>query len=93
VLRDLGDKVPSDLKTQVEDKVAQVRQVMNSDDTETIRKATEELNQVVQKIGEAAYQQAEPSPGEPGVETEPGSEPDTGESTNGEDDVVDGEFA
>ena len=93
MLRDLGDKVPPDLKSQVEEKVTQVRQKIDSDDTEAIRKATEELNEVVQKVGEAAYQQAEPSPGEPGVEPEPEPEPEAGESTNGEEDVVDGEFA
>ena len=57
VLRDLGDKVPGDLKSEVEDHVAKVRQVLNSDDAESIRKETEALSQVVQKVGAAAYQQ------------------------------------
>ncbi len=47
VLRDLGDKVPGDLKSKVEDQVAKVRQVMDSEDVETIRKETEALNQIV----------------------------------------------
>jgi molecular chaperone DnaK len=85
VLRDLGDKVPGDLKSKVDDQVAKVRQVMNSDDTDTIRKETEALNQIVSQIGAAAYQQPGPAPEQPGGDggKEPGPE--------GED-VVDGEY-
>jgi len=100
-LRDLGDKVPADLKTQTEDAVGRLRSQMNSDDLDGLRKATEELGQIIQKIGAAAYQQApsgEPAPepgGNPGGS--PGANPDGG--TNGPqsgqpggEDVVDGEF-
>ena len=70
VLRDLGDKVPGELKSEVEDHVAKVRQVLNSDDAESIRKETEALSQVVQKVGAAAYQQGAPAGGEtPGTES------------------------
>jgi molecular chaperone DnaK len=88
VLRDLGDKVPGDLKSQVEDHVAKVRQVLNSDDAESIRKETEALSQVVQKVGAAAYQQGAPGGEAPGTES-PGPEAKPG--PEGED-VVDGEF-
>jgi molecular chaperone DnaK len=37
VLHDLGDKVPAELKKQVEDNIARVREVMNQDDVEAIR--------------------------------------------------------
>ncbi len=86
-LRELGDKVPADVKSKVEDQVAKVREVLDGEDTETIRKETEELNQIIQQIGAAAYQQDQPetppSTDEASDETEPGPE--------GED-VVDGEF-
>ncbi len=89
VLRDLGDKVPGDLKSEVEDHVAKVRQVLNSDDAESIRKETEALSQVVQKVGAAAYQQGAPAGGEtPGTES---SGPEAKPGPEGED-VVDGEF-
>ncbi len=87
-LRDLGDKVPADLKTQVEDHVSKVREVMTGEDSETIKRETEALNQVIQQIGAAAYQQGA---------TEVGA-PEAGESDAGPDsgpegeDVVDGEF-
>ncbi len=88
VLRDLGDKVPGDLKSQVEEKVSKLRETLNTNDTDTIRRATDELNQVLQQVGTAAYQQSGPAAGAPGggPGTGPGQGPDTGE------DVVDGEF-
>jgi molecular chaperone DnaK len=89
VLRDLGDKVPADLKTQVEGKISEVRQVLDSNDAEKIRKAADDLNQVLQQVGAAAYQQGGPTaaPGEPqsGPQTGPSDQP-------GGEDVVDGEF-
>jgi molecular chaperone DnaK len=95
-LRDLGEKVPGDLRSQVEDEVAKVRAVMDGDDLEAIKTATEALNQVIQQIGAAAYQQEAPEAGGPGDQTqsEPGSEPDAGaEGDAGDDeDVVDAEF-
>ena len=88
VLKDLGDKVPADMKSKVEDGVVSVREVMDSDDIEAIRKATEDLNQIVQQIGAAAYAQADPAEGEPS----PDAEPETDNGTSDDEDVVDGEF-
>ena len=90
VLKDLGEKVPAELKRQVEERTSSLRAVLNSDNPETIRKATEELNQVVQQVGAAAYQQSGPPAGEPG----PGPGPDAGQgqAPGGDEDVVDGEF-
>ncbi len=82
VLRDLGDKVPADLKSQVEEKIAKVREAMNSNDLQSIQRASEDLNQVLQQVGAAAYQQSGPAAGAPGSDQGP---------TSGED-VVDGEF-
>jgi molecular chaperone DnaK len=84
VLRDLGDKVPADLKSQVEEKIAKLREVMNSNDLETIQRASEDLNQVLQRVGAAAYQQSGPAAGAPGA--------DKGPSSGEGEDVVDGEF-
>jgi molecular chaperone DnaK len=99
-LRDLGDKVPEDLKSQVNEKVAKVRELMESEDVESLKRATEDLNQVVQQIGTVAYQQAGPQTGAPGTEQQ-GTEPDSGSSDGGgpeegsgndDEDVVDAEF-
>ncbi|MCK5313633.1 MAG: molecular chaperone DnaK [Anaerolineales bacterium] len=89
-LHDLGDKVPADLKSNVEDHVAKVREVMDSEDAESIKRATEALNEVIQQIGAAAYQQAGPEVGTPG-EGEPDAGPESAPGDEDEDEV-DGEF-
>ena len=95
-IRDLGDKIPEEMKEKVETETAKVREVISSEDAAAIREATDALMSVVQELGAAAYQQSEPAaetePGE--AESEPESEPESGEEDgeeNGED-VVDGEF-
>jgi len=82
-LRDLGDKVPADVKTKVEDQVAKVRGVLDSGDVETLQRETEALNQVIQEIGASAYQQEEPQAQAP--EADGGDESETGSD---EEDVV-----
>ncbi len=57
VLGDLGEKLPADLKTEVQTAVAEVRKVKDSEDETNIRKAVDALSQVVQKIGAAVYQE------------------------------------
>ncbi len=84
-LRDFGDKVPADVKTKIEDKVKVVRDVMNTDNPDAIKKATEELGLEIQQLGASMYQQ--PSPEAPGA-----AEGEQPPSTDGGEDVVDGEF-
>ena len=77
VLHDLGDKVPADLRKSVEERISKVREVMNGNDLETIRRLTEELSEELQKVGSAAYQQApsEPAPEQPGNQGDGPSRP------------------
>jgi molecular chaperone DnaK len=97
-LEDLGDKVPQDVQEQVRAKVADVKKVLEDPDAsaETIEQATEELTKVVQKIGEAAYQQQGPMPGGmPGAEgyAPPSDAPSDEEQSGPEgEDVIDGDF-
>src|SRR5262249_32574476 len=60
-LRDNADKVPADLKTEVEAKVQTVRTALQGTDADAIRSAAEDLSTSLQKIGEAVY-------GQPGAE-------------------------
>ena len=85
-LKDLGDKIDGEIKTKVEDAVAKVRGMIDGEDIEALNKATEELMEVVQSMGAAAYQQAGPEMGG-------APEGETGEAPGGDDeDVVEGEF-
>jgi molecular chaperone DnaK len=83
-LKEFGDKIPAELKSEVEAKVAEVRGKAQGEDVEAIRSATEALGQAVQKIGASVYQ--EPNP-EAGGANQPGGQ---GGSEPGPD-VVDGE--
>ncbi len=74
-LKESGEKVPSQIRSEVEDGMARVRQAAAGEDAAAIRTAVEALGQMVQKIGAAVYPQPE-TPGGPG-----GADPD----------VVDGE--
>jgi molecular chaperone DnaK len=92
-LRDLGDKVPADVKTNVEQQVIKVRESLSTNDTAQIKSATDQLFQIIQQIGAAAYQQQGPAAGPVGGSPEPGAGSSSGPSNGPSDDnVVDGEF-
>ncbi len=86
-LREHKDKIPAELNKEVEDKVAAVRSALQGADTEAIKKATQELSDLMQKVGTTVYQQQPPPPG---GETPPGQE-GGGEGGEGEG-TVEGEF-
>ena len=58
-LREAGDKITADEKKPVEEKIEALKKVKDGDDKEAIKKATEELSQVAQKIGEKLYKVAQ----------------------------------
>jgi molecular chaperone DnaK len=91
VLKDLGDKAPAELKSQVEDRIAKVRGVLNNEDQQAIQKAADDLSQVLQQLGSAAYQQAGPQQSAPGDGSSPGG-PEGGPEGPDDGEVVDGEF-
>ncbi|MBE3039257.1 MAG: molecular chaperone DnaK [Chloroflexi bacterium] len=76
VLNELGEKVPAEVKTEVQAAVDEVKKVKEGEDEPAIRKAVDALSQAVQKVGAAAYEQA---PEQPGPEADP-QKPD-GENT------------
>ncbi len=85
-LREQKEKIPADLNQEVENKVKAVRSALQGSDIEAVRRATQELNEALQKVGAAIYQQQAPPPG---GETPPGEEGKKGKE--GED-TVEGEF-
>ena len=91
-LRDFGDKVPADLKSQIEASSKNLKDLMAKDDVNAIRNGTESLGQLIQKVGAGMYQQPggpQQGPGEAGGTAD--GNPGAGSSGGGED-VVDGEF-
>ncbi|MHC1591328.1 MAG: molecular chaperone DnaK, partial [Candidatus Helarchaeales archaeon] len=62
-LKDAGDKVPADTKKEVEEKMESLKKVKDGDNKEEIEKATKELSETMQKIGQAAYGSQEQAQG------------------------------
>ena len=94
-LRDAGDKVSAELKSEVEGKVAAVRSALNGQDVAYIRRTMQELSDTLQKIGSAVYGQ----PGQGPAGEQPGGGPqgapgDTGGQPGGQqqDGTVEGEY-
>jgi len=59
-IRDGGDKVPADVKTDVEAKIADAKKAKEGTDLPAIKKATEDLSLAMQKIGEAMMKNQQP---------------------------------
>ena len=56
-LRDAGDKVPAEIKKDIEEKIESVKKVSGGDDKSAIESATSALSQSLQKIGELLYKE------------------------------------
>ncbi len=82
-LRDFGDKLPEDAKTQTHERIDALRSAEQSGDATKIRAAADALNQHIQTLGGKLYEQpaAEGAPGAGGSQQGPQGE-----------DVVDAEF-
>ncbi|NLV73953.1 MAG: molecular chaperone DnaK [Chloroflexi bacterium] len=82
-LKDLGDKVPADVRSDVEAKIAAAREAVKGSDTEEMRRRGQELSAVLQQVAAAAYQQ-------PGDQTPP---PGNDAQQPGDDEqTVEGDF-
>jgi len=57
-LKEAGDKVSSDSKKEVEDKIEALKKVKDGDNMEEVKQKTTELSQSIQKIGAELYQAA-----------------------------------
>jgi len=56
-LREAGEKISSDLKKEVEEKIAQLKKAKDGNDIEVIKQKTQELSAAIQKVGAQMYQQ------------------------------------
>jgi molecular chaperone DnaK len=87
VLRDFADRLPEDAKKQTQEKIDALKKAVEGGNPETIKAATDALNQQVQALGGSMYQQPEGAP------AEAASGDESGKQQKGPDeDVVDAEF-
>ena len=85
-LRDYGDKIPADVKQEIESKITAVKSAIQGNDIDSLRSTTQELSQAMQKVGASVYQQ----PGQPQPNSdEQGS---TDKKPDNEEGTVEGEF-
>lgn len=75
-LKDAGDKVPADIKTEVEGKIADLKKAREGEDETAIKSASEALSASMSKIGEAMAK-TQPSDGTPKEEAG-GTPPEAG---------------
>jgi molecular chaperone DnaK len=84
-LREGGDKLPADLRREVEGKITQVRSALQGGDIAQVQQATNELQAALQKVGAHVYA---------GAGVGQGGQPSSGSSGEGpiSDGTVEGEF-
>jgi molecular chaperone DnaK len=90
-LKDNEDKVPGEVKTEVEEAVAELKEKLKGesaegDNTAEIRSATEKVAAVSQKLGQALYADAQ------GAQAAGGASAGAGDQAKADDDVVDAEI-
>ncbi|MFI2262797.1 molecular chaperone DnaK [Streptomyces tubercidicus] len=91
-LKDNEDKIPGEIRTEVQEAVTEVKEKLKGEDTAEIRTASEKLAAVSQKMGQAMYadtQGAQATPGAEGAAAGAGG-PDA--AAGEQDDVVDAEI-
>ncbi|OEJ37515.1 molecular chaperone DnaK [Streptomyces agglomeratus] len=92
-LKDNEDKVPGDVKTEVQTAVAELKEKLKGEDTAEIRTATEKVAAVSQKLGQAMYAdaQAQSQAQGPGAGAGTGAGSGSARAEN-EEEVVDAEI-
>jgi molecular chaperone DnaK len=68
---ELKDKIPADAKSKLEAEITKVEEALKTDNTDTIKAATDQLNKVWGEIAQNLYQQ-------PGADGQPGAGPQPG---------------
>ena len=88
-LKEYGDKLPADVKGQIESGIAKLKKEIESDDTAAMKSTMQELEQLLMKLGEAVYAQQQQQQGAAAGNAGAGQQ---NANNNGNDDgVVDAE--
>jgi molecular chaperone DnaK len=86
VLSENAERIPADVKGEVESKMEALRSATKGGDVSTLRRAMDEFNEALQKVGQHIYQGAGAGAGASG----PGGQAAGGEKP--QDDVVDADY-
>ena len=89
-LKELGEKIPGNVKVDIEAKIATVRETLKGNDTDAIKTAYTELQNKFQAASEELYKNAAASGA--GAQSEGASQAGAAEAPKKDGDVVDAEF-
>jgi molecular chaperone DnaK len=97
-LKELGDKVSADDRSNIERAISELRDALKTDDADVIKKKMELLTQASHKLAEEMYKSAGATGGPSSAGPAPGPEAQTDRGTTGgagakkDDDVIDAEY-
>ena len=93
-VKELGDKVPADMKKQAEDAVAEAKKALDGTDIDAIKAAGDKLQEVGHKLAEVVYSSAQQdaAAGNADAAGQAGAGAQAGSSSNSGDDVVDADY-
>ena len=100
-LKEVGDKIPAQSKKDIDEKIDALKKVKDTDKIEEVKSKTDELSQVMQKIGAELYQKQQQSqpqggPGNAGEQKKPengtGDKPGSGAGDKPENGAEDADF-
>ena len=84
LVRDEGDKISDELKTEIQTKISEVRESLDGQDVLKIEQLTEELQMTIQKVGEAVYSAASTPQGNDSYASDASDEPPADATVEGE---------
>ncbi len=93
-MSEAGDKIPADVRADIEARVKDVRDALSSDDAsvETLKSAAEALGEALQKAGAAVYGDGAEGAGGGAENGAPGGEGEGGDEEAAEEGTVEGEY-
>lgn len=97
-MKEVGSKVPEDMKKNIEEQVKVLRKSLESDNIDQIKKETEKLQNLQNELSQKLYAQAGAGtgpgtgPGGPGAGATGGKKAGGNKKGNGEEEVIDAEF-
>jgi molecular chaperone DnaK len=88
-LKDYGDKISEEDKSTIEADLKDLKEYLEKDDLDNIKKKTEDLTQSSMKMGEAMYKDQQ---SEQPADSSDSTETNSGEDSKKDDDVIDADF-
>ncbi|MBW2612497.1 MAG: molecular chaperone DnaK [Deltaproteobacteria bacterium] len=91
-LKEMGDKVDAEIKTNIESAIEPLKKAVEGEDTEELKRLSEALTQASHKLAEAMYQQASQEQGQPEGGSAGADDGSAAGAGTPEEDVVDADF-